>query len=226
MATFLDTFPKIQYDINRNNLSNYETITNITFRVGIIKGVLSNFGSYFTYDIQEGDTPEILAYKIYNNPEAYWIILYANDIYDPYYDWPLTTSQLSGLIVKKYGSIAWAKTNWHHYEKVVTKEVDNIITTERYIINADKLTNNELDVPYDYYDNIADGQAYTAYTVNGKTVKETISRNRVSYYDYESDLNESKRQIKIIKKDYYAQILSEFKNLSGSAKASYVRSLS
>lgn len=226
MATFLDTFPKIKYDINRNKLSNYDTVVNITFRVGIIKNILSNFGTYFTYDIQEGDTPEILAHKVYNNPEAYWIILYANDIYDPQYDWPLSTSQFSSFISQKYGSIAWAKTNWHHYEKVITKEVDGIITTERYTINLDKLTDDELDVPYDYYENLAESQAYTAYTVNGKTVKETISRNRVSYYDYENDLNESKRQIKIIKKEYYGQILNEFEKLSGSAKASYVRSLS
>lgn len=225
MATFLDTFPKIQYDINRNKLSNYETITNITFRVGIIKSVLSNLGSYFTYDIQEGDTPEILAYKVYRNPEAYWIILYANDIYDPQYDWPLTNSQFSGFIAQKYGTVSWAKTNWHHYEKVITKEVDRIITTERYIINPDKLTDDELDVPYDYYENIADAQAYTAYTVNGKTVKETISRNRVSYYDYENELNESKREIKIIKKEYYSQILKEMQNLAGIAKSSYIRSL-
>jgi hypothetical protein len=51
--------------------------------------------------------------------------------------------------------------------------------------------------------------------VGGSTVREIISRNRVTYYDYELELNESKRLIKIIQPQYYNQIVSELNNLTG-----------
>ena len=68
MSGFFDIFPKIDYDINRSGLTNYQSVTNILFRVNFIKEALNDASSYFLYDITDSDTPEILAEKIYKNP--------------------------------------------------------------------------------------------------------------------------------------------------------------
>lgn len=215
MGTFFDTFPKTRYDINKRKLSNFDTVTNITFRVGIIKSVLINTSSYFKYTITDQDKPEILADKVYGNPEAYWIILYANDMYDPYYDWPLNYLNFNNYIISKYGSAEWAKTNIHHYEKVIERTVAGVKTVTRFEINEESLTNNSLDVPYDTYDTLAEEQDVDSYDLNGKTITEVTYRNAVSYYDYEDNTNNDRRLIRIIKKEYYPQILSEFNALTG-----------
>jgi hypothetical protein len=227
MSTFLDAFPKVQYDIERRLYSNFDTVTNITFRFGIIKNILNNISTYYEYTIKESDTPEILAEKAYNNPEAYWIILYANDIYDPQYDWPLNSTNFGKYIINKYGSLAWAKTNYHHYEKVIRREepLSGIVTEQRLVVNYDKLTNNTPDVPYDYYLNLPATQSVETINMNGQTVTEIISRDAISYYDYEEQLNEKKRQIKIIKREYYTQIINEYNNMMGDKVAPYIRTL-
>jgi hypothetical protein len=228
MSTFLDTFPKIQYDITRRSASsNFETVTNLTFRFGIIKNVINNVSSYYEYAVKESDTPEILAEKVYNNPEAYWIILYANDMYDPQYDWPMNSNVFAKYIANKYGSVNAAKTGIHHYEKVIRREESRtgIITEQRIVVNYDKLTTNTPDVPYDYYLNLPATQSVEEINMNGVTVTEIISRDAISYFDYEDQLNEKRRQIKIIKREYYTQIINEFNNMMGNQLAPYIRTL-
>jgi hypothetical protein len=227
MSSFLDKFPRIQYDITRSNVSNYEDITNVLFRVGVVKSVLNNVAAYFEYAVLEGETPEILADRVYGSPEAHWIILYANDIYDPQFDWPLHSRQFSKYVRGKYGSIETAKTTFHHYEKVIERsENDGPIYTTRFIVDYDKKTNNEIDEPYDTYLSLPEEQSVETFNIgNGKTVKQITYRNAVTNYDYELQENEKKRFIKVIKKEYYGVIMEEFRSLTAS-ESSFIRRLS
>lgn len=226
MATFLDLFPKIPYDIEKALYrSNYDVITDITFRFGFIKEILNNISAYYLYSIKDSETPEILAEFVYNDPEAYWIILYANDIYDPQYDWPLAYSNFHKYIISKYGSLSAAQTNIHHYEKIITRteSLSGTVTEQRITINYDKLTDDELDIPYDYYVGLPAEQSVETINMNGQTVTEVISRSEVSNYDYEEEQNENKRIIKIIKPEYYEQIMNEFNNMTNNSIAPFLR---
>ena len=56
VSSFYNSFPKIQYDIN--NKAGYQSgphdaVTNIFFRLGIVKNVIENMYSYFVYDIKK-----------------------------------------------------------------------------------------------------------------------------------------------------------------------------
>jgi hypothetical protein len=226
MATFLDLFPKIPYDIEKALYrSKYDVVTDITFRFGFVKELLNNISAYYLYSIKDTETPEILAEYVYDNPEAYWIILYANDIYDPQYDWPLNYSNFQNYIISKYGSIAASQTGIHHYEKIITRteSLSGTVTEQRIIVNYDKLTNNALDIPYDYYVGLPAGQSVETINMNGQTVTEVISRSAVSKYDYEDQENEKKRTIKIIKPEYYQQIMLEFDNMTNNSITPYLR---
>lgn len=226
---------------------NYQIITNILFRTALIREVLSNSSSYTKYIIKDGDTPDILATKVYGDPEAHWLILYANNMVDPQYDWPMSQPVFPKYIADKYRAMAEADigsplqdyqvVSWtqdrtneasvHHYEKVIKNYNQTARTTSetRLIINKSKLTDNELDVPYDYYDDLADEQDVVPInlTIKGQTVIQTIYRNFVTYYDYENELNENRRVIRIIKKDFYPQIMSEFNALTGTPLPSFIR---
>lgn len=143
MGKYLDLFPKIIYDPTKSLYStNYNRATNLLFRIGMLKDYLNNASAYYQYDIQEGDRPEIIAEKVYGDAEAHWIILLANDIVDPQYDWPLGYQEFNNYIIDKYGSVANAKTTIHHYEKVVVREeqATDISFTYRYIIDYDRKT--------------------------------------------------------------------------------------
>jgi hypothetical protein len=192
---------------------------------------MQNISSYEKYVIRDGDKPETLAEKAYGNPEAHWIILYANDILDPHYDWPMDNRTFDKYIVKKYASQAnmngvknvasWAKTNYIMYEKVITREnlFAEVSTISRYQIDsANVATAVAVTDPYDTYTSLAES-TYDTFNVGGKDVIETVKAERISYFDYEIRENEKKREINIIKKQYYGRIMSQFDNLTQSSGA-------
>lgn len=103
MSKFFDLFPTVAYDINaKKQLKYYNNVTNVFFRLRVIREVLSNSTTYYEHLVKEGDTPEILADKVYGDTEAHWIILLANDILDPQYDWPLGYRDFRNYMYKKY----------------------------------------------------------------------------------------------------------------------------
>jgi len=228
---YFDLFPKVSYDIAGNQYSNYQSVTNIFFRIRMLQEVLGNISAYYEFIIREGDTPEILAEKIYGSPEAHWIILMANNIVDAQFEWPLDSRSFNNYIIGKYGSIATAKTTIHHYEKVITREESQSgLTTEtRFIVNQEKLTDNALDVPYDYYEgsgSLPETQSVETFNLSdGTTVIQTTYRDEISNYDYEDQLNDSRRTIKMIKPEYYSQIMSEFDKFTDYASSPFLRRL-
>lgn len=228
MGSYLDYFPRTLYKLGGEKYASFTTVTDITFRLAIIQEVLANFSSYFEYTIKDGETPEILADQFYGDPQAHWVILYANNIYDPQYDWPLNYDAFHKYIVDKYGSIETAQTTWHHYEKVITREnkTDNVVTVTRFQINPVSVTTStSVVLPYDTYASLETGYSATN-IVGGKTVIETVSNNRVSNYDYETEQNDARRFIKVIKKEYYPQIIREFDTLTDNVRNRGLRRLS
>ena len=60
-------------------------------------------------------------------------------------------------------------------------------------------------------------KSFNTYNINGQTVDEVTYARMVTCYDYELAINDSRRQIKVIKNTYYNQIMQEFKNFVGFA---------
>lgn len=213
MAQLFDLFPKVKYNLNTetNVVKNYDFPLDILVRIGFYSTVLDNIFLYYDYDIQDGDTPEILAEKYYGDPESYWIIMLSNKKLDPIYDWPLTATNFQKYINSKYGSTEIAQTTVQRYEKVIK--------------TVDASSNNQENISYyettkSEYDTLPDADLNPIQKIlpNGKTVYLYTYRNIVYVYDYEFDLNEKKRKIKLIKKDYYNQIVTEFQNMLSDAR--------
>jgi hypothetical protein len=228
MSKFFDTFPKITYSFGDSIYKDYQLVTDIFLRFGILKSILSNITAYYEYIITDGDKPEMLAEKIYGDAEAHWIILYANDMVDPQYDWPLNSKVFNNYIIDKYGSVSNAQSTIHHYEKVIvrTEPLTNTTIESRYVVDYEPKSNTQVvTVPdtYDYYTNLPETQSVETHEVGGKTITEIIYRDAISIYDYEMDLNEKKRTIKIIKPEYYPAIRENLRKITQSEQ-DFIRS--
>jgi hypothetical protein len=195
---YFDSLPKI---IHINEFGVSKIMTNIMARVNIISQVLNDSAIYYEYDIQEGDTPEIIAHKYYGDSYKYWLVMFANQLMDPQWDWPLSGNQLNNYLVKKYGESYNIYSEIHHYEKILTQfdYGTNITTTNKVIV--DENTYNDI-VPQTNYFSLPTGDVSIA-----------VDKAAVSVYDYENDLNEQKRKIKILNAAYVNQVEEEFKKL-------------
>jgi hypothetical protein len=57
---------------------------------------------------------------------------------------------------------------------------------------------------------------YVDSTVESEDISVSIRKEKITIFQYESELNESKRQIKLIKKDYVPQLEKELELLMGT----------
>ena len=107
---FFENFPIIAYDSVGNG--EYKAVTDLLRRVAIRSKVRSNVLVFDTYDVKQGETPEMLADKLYNDPELHWVILLINNITDRYHQWPMNNNQFIAYLNDKYSNVDAT----HHYE--------------------------------------------------------------------------------------------------------------
>ena len=107
---YFANFPVIPYDSVGNG--DYKLVTNLLKRVAVRAKIKTNTSLFDTYNVKEGQTPEMIADKLYGDPNLHWIVMYVNNITDRYHQWPLTTPQFLAFINDKYSN----PDGLHHYE--------------------------------------------------------------------------------------------------------------
>ena len=107
---YFNSFPSIPYDSVVDY--NFKEVKNLLRRVAVRAKVKTNALMYDTYDVKEGETPEMIADKLYDDPELHWVVLMVNDITDRYHDWPMDSGQFQDYLNDKYSDI----NATHHYE--------------------------------------------------------------------------------------------------------------
>ncbi len=122
-------FNTIGYDVRGDkNKVRIDTVVNLLKRVRK-KLEIINISFFEEYFIQDGERADTIAHKVYNDSTLHWIILYANYITNPYYDWPLAYYDLQKYISKKYGPVenggnGLGMNSIHHYEDSSGNVVD------------------------------------------------------------------------------------------------------
>jgi len=193
---YFKTLPKIVITDAKNNST---ILTNLLARASVVQSLLKDPLLFYEYDIQEGDTPEIISHKYYGSVNQFWMVLFANQIIDPIWDWPLNSKDFNNYLNAKYTTEELSAIN--HYEKIVTK-IDvktNTTTVENFVIGED------------IYNSLT--ESINSYDFPTGSVSVAVTKRAISNFDYELELNEHKRSIKLINKSYVTQIEDQFKKL-------------
>lgn len=103
--TYFSYFPTTQYATNQQNVE-FLNVKNILLRAKINEYLKESGGISSTYFVKEGERPDTISHKIYGRSDLHWLILLANEIHNPYFDWPMSSSQLEAHTDKKYPGIA------------------------------------------------------------------------------------------------------------------------
>ena len=107
---YFDSFPKILYDSKGNG--EVKIVTNLLKRVAVRTKIKTNALILDTYNVKNGETPESIADKLYDDPELHWVVLMINDITDRYHQWPMYEQQFNTYVTEKYDN----PDGVHHYE--------------------------------------------------------------------------------------------------------------
>lgn len=219
--SYFSSFPKLLYSFDLKNMSP-DVVTNIFTRIRLRSDVVKNSLAYYKYQLVDGDTPEIVAYKEYGDAQYHWIICFANSIVDPQFDFPLQTMALENKIIKQYGytTIDQAFAEIHHYELGVERTLTEVygsstISSNSYFVSANQYSyaSNTLDpiilnspttVTAQFRANNSNANSAVTSTLSVKSTYKSVS-----VYDYETSQNENKRQINLLKPSFIPAIIQE-----------------
>ena len=118
-----------------------------------------------------------------------WVILLVNNVINVNQDWPMNREDLFKYVEDKYGSVEGVR----HYETLEYLHTDGSV-----------LLKSGYQVPEDFQ--------YTK--PDGSIVPSSSSRIPVSYYAYENEINETKRNIYLLRPQYLTDFVAEFKKLA------------
>lgn len=217
---YFENFPSTVYTFDKNTV-NIQAVKNILARVTFLRDIKNNIDVSYEYSVKDSDTPETIAHKEYGDAYRSWVILLFNNIINPNYDWPLKSEVLDDYIQKKYNqTLDQASTTIHHYEKVITKtQTSNGLIIDKTI---EKTLAGEYDVNYGT-------NALTPAVLPTLSTPSVVSTETIQYADYtltiktevtavsnyqnEVDINEAKRNIRILDAQYIQIIEKQFKEL-------------
>jgi hypothetical protein len=142
------------------------------------------------YTIKGDDRPEDIAYYYYGDPQHVWLVNLSNKIINPYYDWPISSYDFDNMVINKY-----AEQSGFTGTNVLTWALNTTITDN--IVHAVNVQDPNVKISTYTYLNLIDSSQWTPIRV----------------YDFENDLNESKRIIYLVNKVYLSQAESELKKV-------------
>ena len=100
---YFANFPSIYYGFDFADGYGLRWLQDITLNLRPITQILEKAVYYDMYTIQDEETPEIIAERLYGNPTLHWIIMLVNEKYHYLEDWPISESRFNDYVDAKYG---------------------------------------------------------------------------------------------------------------------------
>ena len=95
MSNYFSKLSDILYlDRENKELRNYARAKNLFRRIKIREINDAQITNFEFYNIKEGERPDTVANKFYNNPSLDWVVLLANNIINVQNEWPLDSKSL------------------------------------------------------------------------------------------------------------------------------------
>jgi len=91
---YFQDFPIITYQGRR--------VRDISRRASFIRAVSNNPYVYYSYTVKDGERAEDIALEYYGSVDYVWLVYMANNIIDPYYEWPMDAQTFNDYLVSKY----------------------------------------------------------------------------------------------------------------------------
>tara|TARA_B100000029_G_scaffold215930_1_gene213725 strand:+ start:1262 stop:2149 length:888 start_codon:yes stop_codon:yes gene_type:complete len=172
-----------------NNVDPYKVAKNIFRRIKIRENLDDIILGFNQYTIKNNQRPDQVALDVYGSMEYDWVVLLTNNIINLYDEWPMSEDELERYIDSEYEEEA---DSIHHW---VTQKITD--TKGRTLIRDGRIVSENFN--------------YTR--PDGTAIPKDELVRPISVYDYESEKNDYKRNIYLLRKEYLGGFIEEFRNL-------------
>ena len=219
--------------IDVDGSGNIDVLKNLTARAKVSDELLNSAGFYQTITVQDGERPDILSKRLYNNETMHWTFLLLNpQIKNIWDDWPMSSAQLLDYVTNKYQYLA-ADTDESLVDKFIVGEtvtgsvsgatgiVKEIHVNLGYV-TIEKTSGTFVETGETIQGvnssdsvscNFIKSQAYAPHhhrNTAGVRVKRSATTIPYTLLDYETAITEQNRQIKVVKPEHINTVAQTF----------------
>jgi len=181
-------YPSLKND--RTSAYDYQVVKNIFKRAVLRDDVFDSVVAFTKYSVKGDERPDQIAYDFYNDSGLDWVVLTTNNIIHVRDEWPMGNQDFLTYLNAKY--TAEQLTNIHHYETKLIRDSSGTL------IQSEGLT-----VPSDHSITFLDNNV----------LRTESSITSFSFLEHETNLNDAKRNINILKQEYLNLFLEDFENI-------------
>jgi hypothetical protein len=98
MSRYFSKYPLIQYQ--------GKTVRDLSRRSKVRDELSGDPYIFLPYTVREGEKPETIAQLYYGSVDDTWLVLLANNMTDPYYDWPMDDEEFNQYFIDKYSELS------------------------------------------------------------------------------------------------------------------------
>ena len=190
---YFDLYPDVElpsFSDKRRSSFDYIKIKNLFKRGKIRDDIYGSVTAFSKYVILEGERPDTVAKKLYDDEQLDWVVLISSNIINVQDEWPMDQYDFERYLDNKYSREQLGEI--HHYETKEIRKNDILILQGGLVVDSD------------FTFNYADPKG------NNKSVNSVES---VSYLKYEIDKNDAKRTINVLKKKYIGTIIDDMRQI-------------
>ena len=181
-------YPSLRND--RNSAYDYQVVKNIFKRAVLRDDIFDEVTAFTKYSVQGDERPDQVAYQFYNDSGLDWVILATNNIVHVRDEWPMGNQDFLTYLNAKYTESQLA--NIHHYEtKIIRDSSGTLIQPEGKTVPA----------------------GYTVNFLDNGFLRSESSLTSFSFLEHETNLNDAKRDINILKVEYLGLFLENFADI-------------
>ena len=199
---YFSYLPDFEYvsRLSGSNISDYVRVKNLFKRTKVNETIFGDLTNFTKYKIIGNERPDQVAFKIYGDSNLDWLVMLTNNILNYQNEWPMPSDAFFDYLLVKYGTEE-KMFSAHHYETQEVKSSDGVTIVPQ-----------GLEVPSTY--------SVTFYD-NGQMKTESLL-NTISNYQYEQKLQDDRRNIFLLKRQYLSLALETVEevlaNESGSSQ--------
>jgi len=175
---------------SRNSIFDYTIVKNLFKSARVREDIFESFVNFEKYQIEGNERPDQVADKFYGDSSLDWIILLSNKITNIRNQWPLSNIDLDTYLKDKYPFEILYEV--HHYETLEIRDSKN-----RLIQKEGLWVEPNHSISY----------------VDSEQVISKSEIKEVTFFDYESDLNDKKRSIDILNSRFVPVILQDLEDI-------------
>ena len=191
--SYFKQLPELDYPSlanDRKSAYDYQIVKNIFKRAVIRNDIFDEVTAFEKYSVESDERPDQVAYNFYNDAGLDWVILTTNNIIHVRDEWPMGSQDFLTFLNEKYTDEQLS--NVHHYEtKILRDSRGRLIQPEGLKVKSN----------------------HSITFLDNGVLRTESSIKQVTFLEHETDLNDAKRNINILKSEYLGLFLENFREI-------------